>query len=57
MSDSKFTHGRTRNKALSGSVARSGWILLVVGVVMLALALVFGFLRGDGLPISSTPIW
>ena len=35
--------------SLSGTIARSNWILLVVGVSLLALALMFGFMRGDTL--------
>ena len=36
-------------RSLSGTIARSNWILLVVGVSLLALALMFGFMRGDTL--------
>jgi len=36
-------------RSLSGTAARSGWILIVAGVILLALALVFGFMRGDSL--------
>ena len=41
--------GEQESKTLSGSVAPVSRILIVVGVVLLALALVFGFMRGDGL--------
>ncbi|MHB0957086.1 MAG: quinol:cytochrome C oxidoreductase [Pirellulaceae bacterium] len=41
--------GEQEHKVLSGSIVPASRILIGMGVVILALALVFGFMRGDGL--------